>query len=78
MTKRAERVYLSFFEGKEPTDNQFRIAQVLEQVVDEILPDINDKPFTSWRLEVLRIAEELRDPHLLDDIYGELTPDELQ
>lgn len=72
MTQRAERVYLSFFEYSD--SNQHCIANMLRQVVEELMP-INIREtltYTAWTREILNLADELEDPLLLENIYGDL------
>ena len=70
MTKRAERVYLSFHEGD--GDNAPRMARAIRQVVEEVLPEeLRCNLELSWEVaEILEIADELEDPNLLHNIYG--------
>lgn len=71
-TERAKRVYLAFFEIE--SDNAGSIAHTIRCVIDEAgkagprnAADLYDVLYT--------IADELEDPNLLTEIYGE--PDEL-
>lgn len=70
-TKRAQRVYLSFFESDD--DNASRIAIALNQALQEVFPvDSSQYPFTSLIDDLKALVQELKDPTLLTDIYGEV------
>jgi hypothetical protein len=67
-TERAKRVYLSFFEVE--TDNANAIANVIHKVITEVT---KTRPADmSIMYDVLfDIAEELKDPYLLNEIYDD-------
>lgn len=64
MTARAERVYLSFFEGD--GDNGPRLARAIRQVIREA----RKESMAYLVNELYAIADELEDPNLLYGIYG--------
>jgi hypothetical protein len=72
MTKRAEKVYLAFFESED--SNGECIANALKVAAEVILPTESQPAYFGWKTEMLKLAEELRDPQLVEDIYGH--PDE--
>lgn len=69
MTKRAERVYLSFYESN-GADNAERLARAIRQVLVEVTSDCHGSSPLYLREEIQDICEELEDPNLLDGIYG--------
>jgi hypothetical protein len=70
-TKRAQRVYLSFFESDD--DNGSRIAIALNQALQEVFPvDSSNYTYTALYDELKALIQELKDPTLLTDIYGEV------
>lgn len=69
MTKRAERVYLSFFEGE--GDNAPRLARAIRQLIKEGMTHSVSANSVSFLVdELYDIADELEDPNLLNGIYG--------
>lgn len=68
MTKRAERVYLSFYESN-GADNAPRLARAIRQAIEEARID-TECTFHEFANELSNIADELEDPNLLDGIYG--------
>lgn len=71
MTKRAERVYLSFYES-DGLDGAPRMARVIRQLIQEAMADsgVNSTAVDYLLDELYDIADELEDPTLLDGIYG--------
>lgn len=69
MTKRAEKVYLSFFEGMD--SNQHCIANTLRTVAEMILPEESQPVYSAWKSDMLELAKEMEDLDL-DVIYGEV------
>jgi hypothetical protein len=70
MTKRAERVYLSFYESN-GADNAPRLARAIRQLIKEGMEDPNNIHSLDRFLDKLYdIADELEDPNLLNGIYG--------
>ena len=70
MTKRAERVYLSFFEGE--GDNAPRLARAIRTAIEEAsIGCIDEHSFLdNFEKGLCKICNELEDPTLLDGIYG--------
>lgn len=70
MTKRAERIYLSFFEN-DNQDNGQRMAAAIRQALLEVNANCihSDQP-RDLEDELRNLCDELEDPNLLTGIYG--------
>lgn len=68
MTTRAERVYLSFFEGE--GDNAPRLARALRQALAETKCNVHRDSAFYLDGELRDLCDELEDPNLLYGIYG--------
>lgn len=67
-TKRAQKVYLAFFESGD--SNGECIANALKVAAEVILPEETQPTYSGWKYELLKLVEELKDPQLIEDIYG--------
>ena len=67
-TDRAQRVYLSFFEGE--GDNAPRLARAIRKATEEARIDTDSAFIAAFMNELYEICDELEDPTLLDAIYG--------
>ncbi|AEC53046.1 hypothetical protein SCRM01_100c [Synechococcus phage S-CRM01] len=68
MSKRAERVYLAFFEGE--GGNAPRLARTIRQAIAETLNGDEPAAVFDFIEEIEELCNELDDPNLLDGIYG--------
>lgn len=67
MSTRAEKVYLSFYEGD--LANGPRLACAIRQAIQEASVDVDSTSNYEFVNELYELCDELEDPTLLDGIY---------